>query len=258
MAISSDSLRRLAALRLSPEAMAEVLAIIADACDEAGAIETRSKAAIRQANYRARKAGEHNETVTRDVTRVTLCDVTGLPPKKEIPPTPPKEKITPLSPTSLRSVGGAPAKPTPRKILETVLSPEMAAGVVEHRAKLKKPMTALAAEGVARDLTATGSPDEAARLMIERGWLTVKADWWANAQRPTQRAGPRGSGNRAAELLQKIEGRHERNFDPFGGTPDNAGPPAWDADFPSVQRVGGGAWGEGRLLDLAAAGPECL
>jgi hypothetical protein len=76
--INAATLRRLSTLKLGPEAMSEVLAIIAEA-EEAN--EHRlSKNVARQRRYRERHCN-----VTRDVT---------TPSPKEIPPTPPPE-ITP-------------------------------------------------------------------------------------------------------------------------------------------------------------------
>lgn len=67
MSINADTLRRLAALRLDPEAMAEVLSIIADVqTSDDGAVKMRAAGARRQAAYRDRKA---SQTVTSDVTR---------------------------------------------------------------------------------------------------------------------------------------------------------------------------------------------
>lgn len=85
------------------------------------------------------------------------------------------------------------AKPKPsdvRSILETVLTPEVAAGVIEHRKKLRKPLTAMGAEGLARKFAATGRPDDAARTMVERGWQGFKGEWFENDRSAAQ---PRGS-----------------------------------------------------------------
>ena len=77
-------------------------------------------------------------------------------------------------------------------ILGTSLSPDVALGVLEHRRKLRKPLTALAAEGLAKAFADTGRPDAAARMMVERGWQGFKPEWFArdNAEQPEARAGP--------------------------------------------------------------------
>ena len=80
-----------------------------------------------------------------------------------------------------------------REILSAVLSPEIAAGVIDHRQKLRKPLTALAARGLVRDFVATGSPDAAAQMMIERGWQGFKPEWFANDRGAA--AQPRASPN---------------------------------------------------------------
>jgi len=71
-----------------------------------------------------------------------------------------------------------PPKRTPRQELETVLSPELAGAVIEHRSKLRKSLTLLAAEGLAKGFLATGDPDAAARMMVERGWQGFKPEWF--------------------------------------------------------------------------------
>lgn len=64
------------------------------------------------------------------------------------------------------------------EVLETVLSPPIAAGVIEHRQKVKAPLTVLGAEGLVKEFAATGEPDRAAKTMIERGWRGFKAAWF--------------------------------------------------------------------------------
>jgi hypothetical protein len=108
----------------------------------------------------------------------------------------PSDTSYPQAPLKSESVFENPkaAKPKPsdvRTILETVLTPEVAAGVIEHRKKLRKPLTAMGAEGLARKFAATGRPDDAARTMVERGWQGFKGEWFENDQSTAEaRAGP--------------------------------------------------------------------
>ena len=91
MSIDASTLRRLAALRLDPEAMSEVLSIIADVQDVVSQGKTSS--ADRQRRYRERNALRNSDvTVTRN------SDVT--PPSPEVPPCPPYDikNSTPLNP----------------------------------------------------------------------------------------------------------------------------------------------------------------
>jgi len=69
MGISAGTIRRIAALQLSAEAMAEVLSIIAEVHELSSRPDQRSVAAIRQARYRERKASQSvTDNVTDNVT----------------------------------------------------------------------------------------------------------------------------------------------------------------------------------------------
>lgn len=94
-----------------------------------------------------------------------------------------------------------PKKDDPKTTLLEVLSPEIADGVIEHRRAMKRPLTALAAKGLAKGFAATGQPDAAATMMVERGWQGFKVEWFENA-----RAGPQSGG--------RANGMHEamKNF----------------------------------------------
>ncbi|MCO7737511.1 uncharacterized protein YdaU (DUF1376 family) [Ochrobactrum sp. J50] len=77
-------------------------------------------------------------------------------------------------------------KKSPKSVLQSVLSEAIAAAVVEHRAKIKKPLTERAAELLAKRLASAKdacglTPDQAADLMIEKGWLSFEAEWGRNA-----------------------------------------------------------------------------
>lgn len=64
-----------------------------------------------------------------------------------------------------------------RSILEEHLRPDIAAAVIEHRKVLKKPLTALAAERLVKNLIMYRDPNEAAATMVERGWQGFNPEW---------------------------------------------------------------------------------
>lgn len=68
-------------------------------------------------------------------------------------------------------------RPSARDELEAVLSPDTAAAVIEHRGKLKSPLTAVAAKRLATKLAAWPDPEEAAATMLARGWKGFEPDW---------------------------------------------------------------------------------
>lgn len=109
-----------------------------------------------------------------------------------------EETITESS--SLRSEDSAPAKPTPRSELETVLDTEHARAVIEHRQRLRKPLTARAATLLAQTLARHPNPNAAADEMIERGWQTIKPGWGEDNR---ARAGPAPSKDSVANAARR-------------------------------------------------------
>ena len=149
----------------------EAIAIAIDAIE----VATASAAAEiegRRSNDRQRKQR------SRDRHRTVLGQsVTPPLPDKEKSPTPPKE-INP-TPTSLRSVPPTPPA-TPREFLLECLSAESADAVLAHRRAKRCPLTARAAQLLAKGFMSTGDPNAAADMMIERGWQGFKVEWFDN------------------------------------------------------------------------------
>lgn len=146
---------------------------------EAATVPQRSKAAIRQARYRERKEYEHNETSQN----VTSDD-------KEIPPTPPKENNNNKNiNTRTREADQI------RANLESTLSPETAQDLIDHRKKLKKPLTASAAKRLAGKLAlCRDGPEAAANAMISNGWQGFEPEWMSrNDKRNSGNSGNGGS-----------------------------------------------------------------
>jgi hypothetical protein len=71
----------------------------------------------------------------------------------------------------------APAKPSPRQRLETVLDPERAEAVLDHRQRLRKPLTEHAAKMLAAEFAKFPDPNAAADRMVAKGWLSIEASW---------------------------------------------------------------------------------
>lgn len=74
---------------------------------------------------------------------------------------------------------GATAPPglTPRQELERVLDAERSNAVVEHRQKIKKPLTAHGARLLSGKFARCRDPNAAADKMIERGWQGFEPEW---------------------------------------------------------------------------------
>ncbi len=89
--------------------------------------------------------------------------------------------------SSLRSDDGAPAEPTPRQHLETVVDAKRAKAVVEHRQRIRKPLTSRAAELMAGKLARCADPNAAADAIVANGWQGFEPEWLDNR---AARAGP--------------------------------------------------------------------
>lgn len=129
----------------------------------ASAPKAKSAGAIRQERYRRNKASQ--------VTESDDCDEA----IKEIPPTPPKENTPPKPPK-----GGI----SPQAELLTVLDVDRAKAVIEHRQRLRKPLTPRAAHLLAEKFGRTINPNAAADLMVEKGWQSIEPDWCRDLKPP--------------------------------------------------------------------------
>ena len=75
-----------------------------------------------------------------------------------------------------------PAKPSPKSELAKAIGNELAAEVVDHRNRMRKPLTPQSAARLAEQFVATGKPQEAARMMIDRAWQGFNREWFENAR----------------------------------------------------------------------------
>lgn len=82
-------------------------------------------------------------------------------------------------------------KPTPNAQLETALDTEHAAAVVDHRQRIRKPLTAHAAKLLAAKFRQCADPNAAADAMISHGWQGFEPEWLENR---THTARPNGTG----------------------------------------------------------------
>lgn len=67
--------------------------------------------------------------------------------------------------------------PKPKDELLSVLDADRAEGVIEHRKKLRKPLSLRAARLLAKQLAKFPEPNAAADEMILRGWQSIKPEW---------------------------------------------------------------------------------
>ena len=97
-----------------------------------------------------------------------------------------KFQETPIISLDINSEGGVgeTIQENPRTILESLLDSDRAKAVVEHRKKIKKPLTGHAAKLLKAELSKAPDPNAAADKMIARGWQGFEVDWLKNNKDP--------------------------------------------------------------------------
>lgn len=125
--------------------------------------------------------------------------------------------------TSLRSVD---SESTPKTELRSVLDETHAKAVIDHRQRLRKPLTAHAARLLAIKLGRCPDPDAAADLMMEKGWQSIEPDWVANAT--THRAQAPPQQDTMLDAIRRFQQREEAHDGPTIEASDYAG----DRDSP--------------------------
>ncbi len=72
------------------------------------------------------------------------------------------------------------------------LSLETAQGVIAHRKAKKCPATLLAAQELVKGFQSTGDPEDAARVMVARGWQGFKLSWYEDHKAKSNGSGRNG------------------------------------------------------------------
>lgn len=154
----------------------------AEATKDAAIEASRSKARARVQRWR----DNHNET-SRNVTQRSVADTSRL---TRVEDSSSKKDISGKEESKI----DAPVALSPRGELEKVLDAERAAAVVEHRQRIKKPLTPRAARLLANSLSKAPDANAAADTMIEKGWQSFELAWLENrtAPRPFSTASPKG------------------------------------------------------------------
>ena len=93
--------------------------------------------------------------------------------------------------------------------LRSVLSPERALDVFEHRKALRKPLTVRAAQLLAKEFGKLAVPDQGADWMILRGYQGFQADWMIPRKKRQQPASPLDAFDAAVEEMDQRNGRRQ-------------------------------------------------
>ncbi len=175
MSLSAAVIRELIAAGLSGEALA-------DACER---IEASSPAQEVGPLRTARQERNHRYYVSKRL-KASYSDVSDANSDANSDAEPSLKDVVPnLVTVQVNQNPSPPIAPPSRKnaaaetisAFDGVLSADRAKAVVEHRAKLRKPMTPHAAGLLAKSLSKSPNPNAAADEMIERGWQVWKPEW---------------------------------------------------------------------------------
>lgn len=79
-------------------------------------------------------------------------------------------------------------KRTPRDELGQVLDAEHIDAVIQHRQRIRKPLTSHAAKLLAAKFAQCPNPNEAADAMVSNGWQGFEIEWMANRSVPRRQA----------------------------------------------------------------------
>lgn len=103
--------------------------------------------------------------------------------------------------------------PSPLEVLSECLTEQTAKDVIEHRKKLRKPMTARAARELAKSFISYGNAEVAAAAMIERGWTGFKPEWMETTRNrtgpPSYQNGKTGGWAMLSMKLKELENETE-------------------------------------------------
>lgn len=186
----------IAAMRAKGIADSDILDIVAEmAAAEAATPPSRTARQERNARYYAsKKRLKASESDALDASKTPESDTAPACPRADLEPTTQEISYpkTPLKGVKKGEVLAPIAKPKSANAeclteLGKVLDAEHAQAVVDHRNRLRKPMTPHAAGLLARSFAQAPDPNAAADEMVERGWLGWKPSWGGRSQGPPGR-----------------------------------------------------------------------
>ncbi|MBB3745018.1 hypothetical protein FHX10_004555 [Rhizobium sp. BK591] len=130
---------------------------------------------------------------------------------------------TPPSPKPLQSIPPSPPKggssPTPKSELEAVLDADRADAVIQHRQKIRKPLTAHAAKLLAGKFRRCPDANAAADAMIANGWQGFEIEWMEN--RSASRHQPQAPPNKPKSEFMQHQDDVQRVLDEATGRSRN-------------------------------------
>lgn len=223
MSIIATALKHLIAAGVSGDDL--VRAVAEMEAQAAPAAPVRTARQERNARYYQKRASEKRlNSGNQDVSDVSDASPVLSSPEGSSP--------TPPSPKPLQSVPPSPPKggssPTARQALAAVLDADRVGAVLDHRQKIRKPLTAHAAKLLAGKFSRCPDPNAAADAMIANGWQGFEPEWLERRQQPQaqSQAPPQKSAfqQRQDEIYRKLKRETGDRDDQFAGTTLDIGP----------------------------------
>lgn len=185
----------IASMRAKGIADSVILDVVADMAATETSAPIRTARQERNARYYAsQKRLKASESDVSDAFQTVVTDNAPDCPRADLEPTTQEISYpkTPLKGVKKGEVLAPIAKPKSANAeclteLGRVLDPSHAQAVVDHRNRLRKPMTPHAASLLANSFAQAPDPNAAADEMIERGWLGWKPGWGGRSQGPPGR-----------------------------------------------------------------------
>ncbi len=216
MSLSAAVIAELVAAGLSGEALVSACQRI----EAAGPVAGRTARQERNARYYAsQKRLKASDSDVSDGIQTPGPDTAPACPRADLEPKTQENSYlkTPLKGVKKGEVLAPVGKPKSANAeclteLGKVLDPSHAQAVVDHRNRLRKPMTAHAASLLANSFAQAPDPNAAADEMIERGWLGWKPNWGGRGQGPAGRMRENSLLNGIEEFEQRFGASNVQQF----------------------------------------------
>lgn len=108
-------------------------------------------------------------------------------------------------------------RPRAIEVLSEALRPEVAQAVLDHRQRIRRPLTAYAAQLLVKGFNSTADPNAAAETMIARGWQGFKPEWMNEDRRQHDRPKKRSLVDAGLDLIRRVDELYAPKVSPDDG-----------------------------------------
>jgi hypothetical protein len=174
-----------------------------DSATIVAAVEAVERPAIDEQAERRRAADRERKREAKILRNSAESAETPSPQVSKVSPHTPFPNLPNPNPSKKDPKGSQ--KGSPLSELSAVLSPETAQAVVEHRQRMRKPLTAYAAKMLAAKFAACSDPNAAADAMIANGWQGFDQAWMQRGHSPPRAKDYTQAANEIIEEMREHE-----------------------------------------------------